>query len=249
MKRGEGGGGAPVVVIGASGHGRVVLAALAASGIEVPVVLDDDPELRGGSLAGVPVDGPVAETLAGLPRPAGGGPLRAVLAVGSNRTRRRLARRLEEAVPNLSWAAAVHPSAVVDPGTRIGPGAVVMAGAVIQPGAEVGAHAIVNTAASVDHHCRVGAFAHLGPGVRLAGNVTIDEGAFLGTGAVVVPGVTVGAWSVVGAGAAVVGDLAAGVTAVGVPARPRPGSGSGTDSGPGTDSCEDDNGEPPGEDR
>jgi len=208
-----------VVVVGASGHGRVVLAALAAAGVEVPVVLDDDPELHGTHLAGVPVDGPVDEALAGLPRP-NGGRRRAVLAVGANRARQRLAERLEDAVPDLTWATVVHPSAVIDPDARIGPGAVVMAGAVVQPGAVIGAHAIVNTAASIDHDCRVGDFAHLAPGVHLAGDVTVGEGAFLGIGAVAVPGATVGAWAVVGAGAAVVRDLPAAVTAVGVPARP-----------------------------
>ena len=42
----------------------------------------------------------------------------------------------------------------------------------------------------------------------------------MGVGSSALPGVRVGEWTTVGAGAAVIGDLSAGITAVGVPARP-----------------------------
>lgn len=206
---------AATVVLGAGGHGKVVLAALMALGVPVPLVLDDDPARHGGALLGVTIDGPIRR-LDEL------GHRRAVMGIGPNRTRRRIAAELSAAIPDLSWPTVVHPTAWVHPSARLGPGTVVMAGAVIQPGAVVGAHAIVNTAASIDHDCLVGAYVHLAPGVRLAGEVTVGDGAFVGIGAVAVPGAEIGEWSVIGAGAAVVRDIPAGATAVGVPARPRP---------------------------
>jgi len=43
----------------------------------------------------------------------------------------------------------------------------------------------------------------------------------VGAGAVVIPNVRIGAGALVAAGAVVIGDVAAGVTVLGVPARPR----------------------------
>ncbi len=201
-----------VAVIGAGGHAKVVISCLRELGVAVAAALDDAPERWGADLLGVPVRGPVRELAAGFRR--------GVIAIGDNRTRRRLASDLD-----LEWRTVVHPRAWVDPTARLGPGAVVFAGAVVQPEAEIGAHAIVNTGASIDHDCRVGAYAHLGPGSRLCGRVRVGEGALIGAGSAVIPGVTIGAWTVVGAGAAVVRDLPDGAIAVGVPARVRPAHG------------------------
>lgn len=205
-----------VVVIGAGGHAKVVLATLAALGLPVEVVLDDDPQSWGETLMGAEILGPV-DRLANLEV------RRAVVAVGANRARQRLVNHLEARIPDLHWMVVVHPSAVVHPTAVLGPGTVVMAGAVVQPDARLGAHSIVNTGASVDHDCAGGDFVHVAPGVRLGGNVHLGEGAFLGIAAAAVPGARVGAWAVVGAGATVVREIPPGVTAIGTPARPREG--------------------------
>ena len=194
------------VVLGASGHGKVVLATLLELGEEVAAVLDDDRGLWGSELLGVPVDGPIVG--------AGGGGRSAILAIGDNRDRQRLS-----ASGPFRWRAVVHPTARVHPSVRLGEGAFVAAGAILQPDVVIGPHAIVNTGATIDHDCVVGPCAHVAPGAHLAGDVTIGEGSLIGIGACVTPGVNIGDWAIVGAGAAVVRDLGAGLTAVGVPAR------------------------------
>lgn len=208
----QGSGQQGVAVLGGGGHAKVVLATLAALGVAVEAVLDDDPRLHGTRLLGVEVGGPV-EALAAMEV------RRAVAAVGDNAARRRLVERLEAAIPGLVWVPAAHPAAVVHESVVLAPGAVVFAGAVVQPEAAIGAHVVVNTAASVDHDCRLGDFVHVAPGARLAGGVEVGEGALLGIGCQVLPGVRIGAWAVVGAGATVTGDVGEGWTVVGTPAR------------------------------
>jgi serine acetyltransferase len=56
----------------------------------------------------------------------------------------------------------------------------------------------------------------------VSGGVTGGHRVLVGSGAVVREGVRLGDEVRIGAGAAVVGDVAAGLTVVGVPARPRP---------------------------
>ena len=197
-----------VLVVGAGGHAKVVIATLQAAGRAVAGCLDDRAEAEGTTILGVPVVGPTRR----LAEHAG----EAVLAIGANAVRKRLA----AAHPAARWATVAHPSAVVHESVHLGVGTVVFAGAVLQPGVEVGAHAIVNTGATIDHDGRLGDYVHLAPGCHLSGGVMVKEGAFLGVGAACLPGVTVGAWATVGGGGVVVRDLPPNITAVGVPARP-----------------------------
>lgn len=197
-----------LVVVGAGGHAKVVIAALRARGSAVDAVLDDNPARWGEVFHGVPVVGPVAE-LGGWPG------VRAVITVGHNARRRAVA----EAHPGVAWVTVVHPAAIVHESARVGPGAMVMARAVVEPDAVVGAHAIVNTGAVVCHDARVGDFAHVSVTSTLAGAAVIGDGVFLGMNACVIGTARVGDWATVGAGASVVRDIPAGATAVGVPAR------------------------------
>lgn len=199
----------PVVVIGGSGHAKVVVSLLQACGRTVGGVYDDDSRRWGSTVLGVPVVGSVA-SIAESSNSLG------VIAVGNNVVRKRLAGLLD-----LRWETLVHPAAYVHPSVSLGAGSVVFAGAIIQPDTAIGDHVIVNTGATVDHDCRIGDFVHLAPGVHLAGSVRIGEGAFLGIGSSVVQCLEIGAWTTVGAGGAVVSNLPPDVVAIGVPAKPR----------------------------
>jgi len=198
-----------VSVVGAGGHAKVVISTLRDAGFTIATVLDDDESRIGSEILGFRVEGTTQHLLEQDGSDA-------VLAIGDNSRRRQLAGRFS----SVRWITVVHPTATVDPSVKIGHGTVVFAGAVIQAETTLGAHVIVNTGAMIDHDCLIGDFAHLGPGSHLAGTVEVREGAMLGIGGVVVPGTRIGSWTTVGAGAAVTRDLPAGVTAVGIPARP-----------------------------
>ncbi|BBM72076.1 acetyltransferase [Rhodothermus marinus] len=195
-------------VIGAGGHAKVVVASLQDAGWTVDGILDDNSDKWGDRLLGVPILGPISVL-------HNHSNVRAIIAIGDNRTRKLLASNF----PDIQWVTLIHPRAYVHPSVRLGDGTVVFAGAILQPFASVGKHAIVNTGAIVEHDCKIGDFVHVAPGCRLTGGVEIGEGTLVGTGACIIPGVQIGAWVTIGAGSVVVDNIPEGVIAYGVPAQ------------------------------
>ena len=203
-----------VVVIGAGGHGHVMVDVLRLQGrVEVIGFLDDDDELQGAvTRAGVEVIGRTdPETLATCGAEA------FVVGVGSNRIRSMLFDRCLDA--GMSPWTAVHPSAVIAESATLGEGAQVVAQVVVNPHATIGRNVVLNTACTVDHDCFVGDDAFLAPGVNLGGDVSVGAMAFVGIGASILPGITIGEGAVVGGGAVVIADVPSGSVVVGVPAK------------------------------
>lgn len=204
-----------VLVIGAGGHAHVIAdillqMKLCGSGLEPIGCLDDNPDLIGQQILGLPIRGSLT-SLSTIAHDA------LVVAIGDNAIRCRVFSALEQ--KGECFVTACHPSAIVAPGVQIGPGTAICAGAVVNPGSVIGANVILNTACTVDHHNRIEDHAHIAPGVHLGGDVSVGEGALVGIGAIVMPRRRVGAWTVVGGGALVQNDLPNGVVATGMPAR------------------------------
>jgi UDP-perosamine 4-acetyltransferase len=206
--------GMQVVIIGAGGHGKVVLDILRAADLHEPAgFIDADPALLGTAPLGLKVLG--AMNL--LPKLVRQGVRGAVVAIGDSRVRRQCAALVREM--GLELVNAVHPSAFVSPTATLGRGVVIAAHAVVSTESRVDDLAIVNTSAIVDHECHVGEAAHICPGARLAGRVRIGAGAFIGLGASIIQCLSVGESATVGAGAVVLEDVPTMATVVGVPAR------------------------------
>jgi sugar O-acyltransferase (sialic acid O-acetyltransferase NeuD family) len=208
----------PLVLIGAGGHGRVLVALLRAAGR--PVLGVCDPTLAASAVSrweDLRVLGDDS-ALDFLPPDR----VALVLGVGQLATgtlRPRLYATLR--ARGYGFPALLHPTAWVAPGVVLGEGVQVMAGAVIQPGCEIGENSIINTRASVDHDCRIGCHVHVAPGATLCGTVTVEEGAFIGAGATVIQGLKVGARAVVGAGVTLARPLAPATTVMGAANRRR----------------------------
>jgi UDP-perosamine 4-acetyltransferase len=203
-----------VVIVGAGGHGKVVLDILRTQGTYTPIgFLDADPSLMGRKIHGLPVLGQVNL----LPRLKAQKVRAACIAIGDNRTRAQYARMLAD--HGFDLVNAIHPSAVVSPTAVLGTNVVIAAGAVVGTDANIGDNVIVNTGSIVDHECEVGESAHICPAAALAGRATVGMGAFIGLGARVIQCVTIGPHAIVGAGSVVLRDVPELATVVGVPAR------------------------------
>ena len=192
-------------LFGASGHGKVIKDILNANGIKVEAFADDNPNVNecGGR--------PVMHDATGL------SPM--IVSIGVNRIRKMIVERLKANNPDIKFATAIHPSAVISPSAKIGEGTVVMAGAVINADAVIGNHCIVNTGATVDHDCKIGDYCHIAPGVNISGANHVGEGTWVGVGSCVIQCLNIGKNCMIGAGSVVVKDIPDNVTAFGCPAK------------------------------
>lgn len=187
-------------LFGASGHAKVIMDILTASGQKVDALIDDNEKVN--ELNGYKVMHGVTDA----------SPI--IVSIGVNAIRKKVVEKLTG-----EFGTAIHPSAIVSPSAKIGEGTVVMAGAIINADAVIGKHCIINTGASVDHECVIGDYCHIAPHATLCGQVHVGEGSMVGVGACVIPCKNIGSWCTIGAGAAVVKDIPDGATAVGVPAK------------------------------
>jgi sugar O-acyltransferase (sialic acid O-acetyltransferase NeuD family) len=204
----------PCVIVGAGGHGRVVLDILArGETYEAVGFVDSNRQIHGRRMDGIPIVG----DLDALPVLAREGVTRAVVAIGENGVRRVFADQVEQM--GLQLINAIHPSANLARNVTLGRNVVVAAGALVCAHCQIGDSVILNTGCIVDHESMIGTAAHICPGARLAGRVTVASGAFVGIGATVIQNVRIGCEAVVGGGAVVIRDVAPLTTVVGVPAR------------------------------
>jgi len=191
---------------GASGHAKVIIDSLKASGKQVSGLFDDNPDVK--KLLEYNVFGSFDEIRLGDEE--------LIISVGLNDIRKKIVEKLPM---NIRYGNAIHTSAIISKYASLGKGTVVMQGAVIQSCVSIGKHCIINTAASVDHDCIIEDFVHISPNATLCGAVSVGEGTLVGAGAVVIPGIKIGKWSLVAAGAVVVKDVPDNVLVLGNPAR------------------------------
>jgi len=200
-----------LVIIGAGGHARVVIDVARAAGFNPVAALD--PASSGSRCNGVEVFGgdDLAESLFAQ------GLRQAVVAIGDNQLRTRLGARLEEIGFTLPLIG--HPSAVLSPSARIGPGTVIMPLAVVNACAKIGRMVIINTNAVIEHDCQIDDGVHIAPGSRLGGTVWVGTCALVGIGSVIRPETKVGGFTVIGAGSTVIGNIEGESVAIGSPAK------------------------------
>lgn len=192
-----------LVIIGASGHGKVIADIALLNGYKDIVFLDDDENIK--ECAGFPVVGKIDDVVS-----MNGD---TIVAIGNAKARERIQAGLENIVT------LIHPNSIISRRVAIGKGTVVMAGVVINSDVTIGNGCIINTGATVDHDCVIEDFVHVSVGVHVAGTCKIGKGTWIGVGATISNNLNICGNCMVGAGTVVVKNIREVGTYLGVPAK------------------------------
>ena len=194
-----------LIIIGASGHGKVVADIAKLCGYTNIVFLDNDPIIK--KCAGYTVLG--TDTLT---KDLDGNVFIAVRNAGARK-------KLMERDSDRIFPVLIHPDSVIADDVEIGSGSVVMAGTVINPGTRIGMGVIVNTSSSIDHDCVVENYSHISVGAHLRGIVVVGDSVWIGAGATISNNVNICGGCTIGAGVVVIKDIEEEGTYIGVPAK------------------------------
>jgi len=199
-----------IILIGDSGHAKVIEDCIRSQGGSVIAKLDD--RYKETFYEEHLIKGPIVlieELLTDK--------IKVVISIGSNLIRKSIVERLN--IADEKYATIIHNRAIVCNSLRVGYGTVIMPGVVVNADASIGCHTIINSNSVVEHDCVIEDFTHISPGAILTGNVKIGQGSHVGAGSIIIPGIEIGSWTTVGAGSSVISNIESNVTAVGVPAK------------------------------
>lgn len=199
-----------MILIGAGGHCKSIIAVLKSAGEKVVGILDDNSKKHGETILGTKI-------LGGVDLVEKYKDKLFLIAIGDNKTRLKISEKLKKS--GVTFGNAIHPTAVIANDVKIGPGTVVMANATINTGGVIGSHVIINTASTVDHDNCISDYVHLSTGCVTCGSVQIGEATWIGTGTIVINNTSIGSGVITGAGSVIIKDVPNDVLVVGVPAK------------------------------
>lgn len=199
-----------LIIIGASGHGKVVADVAEKMGRWKTIMfLDDDKSVD--KFLDYDVIGTLEEASKYKET------ANFFVAIGNNSIREKIQEKLMK--QNFSIATLVHPDATVGIDIELGSGTVIMAHAVVNSATKIGNGCIINTSSSIDHDNILEEYVHISPGVRTGGNVFIGKKSWLGIGSIIINNISITEKSVIGAGGVVLEDIIHPGTYIGVPVR------------------------------
>lgn len=194
-----------IIIIGASGHGKVIADIVEEAGDRVYGFLDDNKE-------GIFLDKNILGKIEDCKQYR---EYSFIIAIGNNFVRQRIA----DDYPGLDYYTAIHPKASISKRCEIGKGSCVMEYAVIHADAKVGNHCIINTGSIVEHDDVLEDYVHISPNAALGGTVIVGKESHIGIGAVVKNNIRICQRTIIGAGGVVVKDITESGTYIGMPAR------------------------------
>jgi len=204
-----------IIVIGASGHSKVIVDILEKSG-KWNILGYIDSFKTESTFFGYPILGTEKDISAiSKEKTIFGG----VISIGDNWTRFQMMEKIKENSPDFKFISAIHPNAILGRGVKVGNGSVIMAGAILNPDSEIGMHSIINTSSIIEHDSKVGDFSTISPNVAIGGNVKVGNFSTIGISATLKHGVEIEDDVVIGANSVVLNNIKKNSMAYGIPAK------------------------------
>lgn len=141
------------------------------------------------------------------------------IAVGCNFARSKVFSKLSQVLDKNNFINIIHPSSIISKNVVLGKGIFIAPGVIINSASSIGDFSILNTKSSIDHDCVISKFVSINPGVTTGGNVSVGDYSALGIQCAIKHGISIGANSVVGANSYVHNDILKDSLAFGTPAK------------------------------
>jgi len=205
-----------IVIIGSSGHAKVIIDIVEQEGkYKIKGIIDPE-KIRGEKVLGYSILGQKEE----LPQLMELHSIRgAIVAIGDNYMRSEEVKRLKKICPEILFVSTKHPKSSIAKNVTIAEGTVIMAGAIVNPSCSIGSFCIINTNASLDHDSQMKNYSSLAPGVATGGNCIIGNCTAISIGASLSHGISIGDHTVIGAGSTVLENISSYKIAYGIPAK------------------------------
>ncbi len=199
-----------LLIIGASGHGKVIVDIAIKMGKWKNIEFLDDGEVIKAQM-NIPVIGKSEDAYKYIRD------CDIFVAIGNNIIRKAFQEKLE--AEGASIPILIHPTSIIGEEVQVDIGTVVMAGAIVNCCTKIGKGCIINTGSTIDHDSIIQDYVHISPGAHLAGGVQVGKSSWIGIGSNIIQGISIGQGSIIGAGSVVIRDIPADCTAVGNPAK------------------------------
>jgi len=205
-----------IVIIGASGHGGMLLDCIEKEGRYNIMGFIDSYKEKGSQMNGYEILG---SELA-LPQIMDKYNIEgAILAIGNNWTRKKMAKKIKDIAPHLRFISTIHPSVIVGKGAKIGKGSALLPGSIVNANATIGDFCILNTNASLGHDGIMEDFSSIASGVCTGGNLILGRFSAISLGANIIEKISIGEHSIIGAGSLVIENVGSHSIVYGSPAR------------------------------
>lgn len=203
--------GSNIILIGYSGHGKVVADAAIEIGLNI-LGYSDKKIIENNSFNLKYLGCEADETFIGWELSSN-----FLIGIGDNYTREKIFQFITKRGKIVTTL--ISNTSIISKHSTVGTGTFVNNNVTINAGSKIGMNVILNTGCIVEHECNIENSVHIAPGAVLAGNITIGERSFIGANAVLKQGIVIGKDVIVGAGTVVLHDVPDNMKIVGNPSR------------------------------
>lgn len=203
------------IIIGAGTQGQIFASYLKEAGVDIIGFIDDNDNLQGNSVIGIPVLGKYNDLFLNKLK----NKITDVYCpIGDNLIREEYLKTLKTEGYNIP--SFFHRTVCIGPDVVLGEANYMLSGNIIMPHTKIGNYLMVNMGTTIGHHIIIDNGVFMSSGVNIGANLHIKDRAYIGIGVTVVPGIgEIGKDSLIGAGSVIFKSVPDYSTVVGNPGR------------------------------